>query len=558
MFGTIRKHQTWLWVVIIVVIIISFVVYFSPYSKINESRGPLQLGSINGEPVSEDVYTRAQREMYLQYFLRSGRWPDEDARQRGFDLERETYQWLLLTQKVRSMGIDPSPEAIETQARQLLRPFEQMGVKSPVTFFNEVLRPRGLMPEDFERFVRNYLGLQEMISVIGASGKLVAPTEIQALYERENQAVATSAVFFSASNYLAGVSVTPEALTQFYSNRLAVYRIPERLQINYVTFPFSNFLAKAETSITNLNELVDMNFTQLGTNTLQGAKTPEETKAVIRQELLRREALLEARKAASDFARPLFDKEKIELGDLEKLAKEKGLECRVTAPFTREDGPAELEGGQELVKAAFLLTPEDPVARPQITEDGVGIISFNSKVPSEIPPLDQIRSRVEQDYRFSQALNQARQAGIAFQRTLTNSLAQGKTFSQVVEEAKVTAVDLPPFALSTRTLPEAEQHLNLNQVKEMAFSIKPGQASSFQFSAEGGAVLFVKSNLPIDTARMQAEMPNFASFVRRTRQEEAFNHWFRREAEKGLRDTPLARPEPPPSMQSAPATKAKS
>ena len=56
MFGTIRKHQTWLWAVIITVIIFSFVIYFSPYSKMNDSRrGPVNLGSINGERISLDL-----------------------------------------------------------------------------------------------------------------------------------------------------------------------------------------------------------------------------------------------------------------------------------------------------------------------------------------------------------------------------------------------------------------------------------------------------------------------------------------------------------------------
>jgi uncharacterized membrane protein YdjX (TVP38/TMEM64 family) len=30
MFGTIRKHQTWLWMVIIVFTIIAFVIFFTP------------------------------------------------------------------------------------------------------------------------------------------------------------------------------------------------------------------------------------------------------------------------------------------------------------------------------------------------------------------------------------------------------------------------------------------------------------------------------------------------------------------------------------------------
>ena len=51
---------------------------------------------------------------------------------------------------------------------------------------------------------------------------------------------------------------------------------------------------------------------------------------------------------------------------------------------------------------------------------------------------------------------------------------------------------------------------------------------------------------------MNASLPAFANAVRQSRQNEAFNDWFRKEAEKGLRDTPLARQQAPPDMSPTP------
>jgi hypothetical protein len=52
---------------------------------------------------------------------------------------------------------------------------------------------------------------------------------------------------------------------------------------------------------------------------------------------------------------------------------------------------------------------------------------------------------------------------------------------------------------------------------------------------------------------MNASLPAFANAVRANRQNEAFNDWFRKEAEKGLRDTPLTRQQtPPPTMSPGP------
>ena len=59
--------------------------------------------------------------------------------------------------------------------------------------------------------MRHYMGVQELIATVGLGGKLVTPQEIRDLYKREHEELATAAVFFSASNYLAGVTVPPDA-----------------------------------------------------------------------------------------------------------------------------------------------------------------------------------------------------------------------------------------------------------------------------------------------------------------------------------------------------------
>jgi len=71
----------------------------------------------------------------------------------------------------------------------------------------------------------------------------------------------------------------------------------------------------------------------------------------------------------------------------------------------------------------------------------------------------------------------------------------------------------------------------------------------------GGVIVHVKSKLPLDESKIAASMPAFLNAVRQNRQNEAFNDWFRREAEKGLRDTPLARQQVPPAMNQAPSEK---
>jgi hypothetical protein len=562
MFGTIRKHQTWLWAVIITLTIISFVFFFSPYSKFNDSRRAAgNFGSINGERITQDDFYRAYKEICLRTFVTTGQWPDEEAKKQGGDVERETYQWLLLVQKQKQLGVHVNTDVLAQSAKAMMGQLERAKViPSPDVFLSQVLPRNGYGIDDFERFVRHYMGVQELIAVVGVAGRVITPQEIRDLYTREHQELSAAAVFFSASNYLAGVAAPADTVTQFYTNRQAVYRIPERVQVSYVRFDLTNFAAEANqelAKITNMDLQIEEMYRQHGSNFLNEAKarTLEEAKTKIRDNERKRMEMTLATKKAREFATVLADMQPTSLTNLNTLAKEKGLAVRMTTPFDLRDGPKDLDVGQDFAEKAFKRTADEPFAGPILGMDGVYVLAVNQKIPSEIPPLVQIRDQVERDYKLSQALNLARKAGMEFYQTLTNDLAKGKTVAAICAEAKVKLVDLPPFSLSTRSLPEVEEYLPMNQFKQIAFATPVGKPSPFQMTAAGGVVVYLKAKLPLDEATMNANMTAFANAVRQSRQNEVFNEWFNQEARKGLRDTPLAKPQTPPSMGSSPKAK---
>ena len=69
MIGTIRKHSKVLWGITIPAIIISFVIYFAPSSRMGGGgvRSSNDLGSINGKKITPDAYLEA-RKLILIFF----------------------------------------------------------------------------------------------------------------------------------------------------------------------------------------------------------------------------------------------------------------------------------------------------------------------------------------------------------------------------------------------------------------------------------------------------------------------------------------------------------
>jgi hypothetical protein len=56
-------------------------------------------------------------------------------------------------------------------------------------------------------------------------------------------------------------------------------------------------------------------------------------------------------------------------------------------PFDQFRPPADLRVNTTFNRQAFALSPDEPFATPFVGEDGVYLMAFERRIPSEIPPL---------------------------------------------------------------------------------------------------------------------------------------------------------------------------
>jgi hypothetical protein len=548
MIGTIRKHSGWLWGIIIVATVVSFLFWGAAPATRNSGGGAGNLGSIAGRKVTPDAFFGAEHEVYIYHWLRFQQWPDRDPNYSEADLRRDVYVRLMLIQRGQDLGIHIGDDVVASTANEILSSpslAQALGINGQSVpldgFVKAILQPKGLDAGDFANFVRHDLVVDQLRQAMGLTGELITPQEAAAVYERQNQELSAQIVFFSASNYLASVPVTAAVVSQFYTNYLAEYRLPDRVQVSYVAFSVTNFMAEAEQKLskTNLNNQVDAIYRQYGTNAFPEAKTPEEAKGKIREVLIRQQALADARQQADEFANAVFNEDPVRPENLAAVAKQKGLAVHLTAPFGTEYGPEEFTAPEAFTKAAFGLTPDEPLAGPIIGRDAVYVIALAKQLPSEIPPLSQIRARVTRDYQLHEATLRAQQTGTNFVRTLQSGLADGNGFLSVCTAAGLRPEVLPPFSLSTKDLPELGNRVTLNGLKSVAFATPIGRASDFEATDEGGFIVFVKSQLPVDITALNANLPQFTAAVRQQRETAAFYNWLERTGSQDLRNTPV-------------------
>jgi hypothetical protein len=539
MFGTIRRHQKWLWVVISGVTIVSFVAFFSPQQRRQRGwTGPHdQVGAINGRPINRDQYASAQREAALQYVFNYGQWPGEDAmsRQAGL-LERETRNRIVLLNEVSDLDIEVSDSAVAQWIAEAFRDRSDKTFRKDAydQFVKTALPSHGLSLRDFENFARHQVAIQHVVSLAGTAGKLVTPQEAEALFRHENEEIEAEAVFINSSNYTAQVTSEPTAVATYYTNHLADYRIPEKIQLNYVKFAATNYTSAAEQDMaknTNLTQYVDTVYQQRGTNSFKDTNnavmSTEAAKQKIRGDLRESLSLEEAWKKAVEFLNEVGEvKEKTNA--LENLAAAKSLVSEVTEPFGQFEMPRGLKVPSTFSQTAAKLTPEEPIAEEPVRgEDAVFVIALKQRIPSEIPPLDSIRDRVTQDYVRNKALELARGAGNELHTNVVNGLDQSKNFDAVLAEKNITPVVLAPFSRKTTVLPGVDR-TDVSQLVNTAFTVAPGKVSSFAPTRTGGFMVYVKKIVPVSDERVKVELPEFTQNLRQTRQYEAFSEWFRK------------------------------
>lgn len=535
MFGTIRKHQSWLWIVIVGAVILSFVFWFSPnqtsYRNLLFGGGGSQFGTIDGRPITQEMVSSANRQTALRRFLFNR------GETSGTDDEQQILQQLFLSEKVREYKIGVGDAAVARWIQQNFRN-PQTGQLNYDTYLQE-LRKQGFTEADFHQYIRQDIAQRHLAQVAGVAGKLMPPREAEAEYRRGNEESLTSVVLFNTTNYLAGINVSQPAVEQFFSNRVSSYRIPERLQLCFVRFATSNYLAEAEkefAAIPNLTNMLESTYVQQGAEAfrdLDGKTLSKEAALVtIREQNRDALALRVARTKAAEFAKSVYDMTPAKPENLEKVAASSGLSFQTSEPFSRFSPPRSLADVQNLTEEAFKLAEDQPFTAPIVAEKAVYLFALKNRLPSEVPPIDQVRTKVTEDYRRSQAIEVQRKLGMAFHAAATNAIAQGKSFESIAKQEQLEAIEFPPIAISTQSLDALQGRVDLGSLKNAAFGLKPGEVTDFIPTREGGMVVFLKERRPVSEEKLKAEMPKFLEDQRRHSESQSFGEWFNREFER--------------------------
>jgi len=359
----------------------------------------------------------------------------------------------------------PQPSTTEiTEFIKRLRIFAgpqgQFDVTRYDAFRNSLKGASGTSEADIARVIRDDVRMVKLQRFLAGPG-YVTPGDVKEVLLKGDTSWTLSLATVDYAAFSPDINLTEAEISKFYSDNIFRYTIAPRTVADFVRFAASDYTAGIAPTDAEVREYYDSNPSlfpkpQAAKPAVAKADPNADFAAVqaqVRQALILETARQGAVKAASDLAYALYEG-KVSRDSLASFLASRKLKTESLAPFTREAGPAELEGSPEVANAAFELNAARFYSEGLPTKTGAVVLIWKELLPSREPALAEIREKVVADAKD----NQKRIRFVEFGRTLRagieRRLKSGEAFDKAVAAAaggvKVEVKSLPAFTLRSQ------------------------------------------------------------------------------------------------------------
>ncbi len=241
-----KRKRSWVILFLLGVIVLVFVLW-GVGSYTNQPRLE-NVAMVNGEVISarelEIRYQRALasfRQLFKQTMTREA---IESLNIRSSVLD-QIIQNRLLLQEAHRLGLLVADEELMDSIASM--PAFQVDGSFNQDLYLRILRANRLTPGRFEKERREELTIQRLFDIIRDSVH-VTETELRDRYRLENERLNLYFIRLPAKDFMQQAKVTAEDIKEYYERNKEALREPLRVQVEYLTFPFTHFSAKVQVS----------------------------------------------------------------------------------------------------------------------------------------------------------------------------------------------------------------------------------------------------------------------------------------------------------------------
>ena len=398
MFDIVRKHTKLLMGVLFLLIIPSFVLFgIDGYTRMSDASA--KVATVNGKSITQTEWDNAHRAQVDR--LRASN-PQVDLNL----LDSPQIKFAALEQLVRErvLAAAASDEHLSVSDARLvaylqndpsLAPLRRADGTLNMDEYRRALAQQGLTPEGFEASVRNDLALRQVLGGVANSSfstQAEADVAMNAFLERREIRLTQ----FSAADYAAKVNPTDADLEAFYKENVNRYQAPESAKVEYLVLGLEAVKKSIEASEQDLRKYYEQNSASLG--------EPEERRAAHILIAAPKEAPAAEREKAKATAQALLDELRKAPDSFAELAK-KSSQDDVSAGNGGDLGFFRNDRGTDpaIAKATFGLAKAGDISELVESDFGYHIVRLTEIKASNVPPFEQARAKLEEQYRTQEA-----------------------------------------------------------------------------------------------------------------------------------------------------------
>ena len=497
--GMFHKHGRWLFGVITVVIIISFVGFLAPGQFGFEGLGgpgDTKVGTAFGKKVTyNDLQKQARFITLFQYMLYG----------RSSNIQPEQlFTSFCVMEYVRSRGITVS-DAEVVKYMQDFPAFMTNGKFDLAKYRNlsAMLNDQGFSNGDIADAVRMVVA-QEKLRADFENSVIVTPDEVEQFYRAINGSFDVIVKQFPVADYRKAVVPNANKVQEFFKANQGAYTIPGKASGLIAKFPYANYAAKAAQECTDAE--VNKYFTEHRQDFAENGKVPEfkTISAKVRAAAINARAMELAKAAAYDYADTVYnmltetaaDKRESEL---RKLAAQ--LKITLTESGMLEAGASVM--GAQLNQAYGSSNPLTEIISDEKTAS-VGV-ALNG-VAARPAKMNEVSKQLQNDYITDEAMKLARKAAAEFRASVAKagSVNAARALFDSVKAGKNTA-----FKFSSKQNPPA----GMEMLAYSVYGSKTGDSAEVPGMDEVNVILVVK-RYPADMKDFESSRPQYEMMCR--------------------------------------------
>ena len=455
-----QRHFRTIFAVMLIIMVVPLIWVFNPSSGTRGSDHNFVERHVFGYNLSsQQDSSRLFNDASLSGQLQSG-YPPE-----GADLQNYAFQRAASLALADQLHL-PQPSTQEiTDFIKKLRVFSgQDGQFDPARYasFRDSLKSSPTLNEArVSRVLSDDVRAAKVQQLLAGPG-YVLPSDVKFQLEQADATWTLGVATVDYASFNPTIPVNDAVLTKFFEENSFRYEIQPRVVVSYADFSALSLLPTITVNDAEVRAFYESNpsrypkppvTTKPGTPAVASREADfAAVRPKVETDLKLDKARRAAMKAASDLSYALYT-QKLVPGTpaFDDFVASQKISVKPLAPFTREQGPAELGGSQEIATEAFKLNSERRFSDAVESPTGAVVLFWKETQPARKPLLAEVRAKVEADYIDGEKRKKFVELGREVRATIDARLKAGDTFEKAVAAAasahsvKIDAKMLPAF-----------------------------------------------------------------------------------------------------------------